>query len=107
MRQLHLSENPVQAAYNGGDQVSIRALQSFHTAAAGNFSEIERTINTLESTTASLHHKIDACYQFISWVQEHAPETLTAYKAHNTVLDAFDKAEKPNEWMYPQAETSA
>lgn len=101
MRGLNYSENPVQQAYNGGDTVNVRQLQNFHTAATQNFSAVEQAVNTLETTVSALTHKLNASYEFIEWVQTHSPETLQAYKAHNVVTRAFDKAGK-EEFVYPQ-----
>lgn len=107
MRALTSCENPVQQAYNGGDQINVRVLRDFHSTVTGNFAVIEAELRAHEVKYSAMVGKVNACYDFIDWVQKHAPETLTAYKAHNTVTAAFDKAEKPDEWMYPQAETSA
>lgn len=93
MRALNYSENPVQQAYNGGDQLNIRQMQNFHIAVSQNFNELERTINTLETNQAALTHKLNAAYEFINWVQQHSPETLREYKAHNIVTRVFDKAQ--------------
>lgn len=106
MRALTITGNPVQQAYDGGDQLNVRQLANTMNAYGSNFSTIEQAVRELEAENAKMRHKIDACYDFIDWVQKHSPETTAAYKAHNQVLHAFDKAEQ-GELMYPQAETSA
>ena len=103
MQTFKYTENPVQQAYNGGDQLNVRALQAFMSGAADNFHVAEQLLNKHAAAIANLRGKIDECYAFISWVQEHAPEVTAAYKAHNTVLHAFDKASG----MEESAETSA
>ena len=106
MRTLTYPENPVQQAYNGGDQFNIRQLQQFCSTTSANFTTLEAEVSTMKMSMADMKHKINACYDFINWVQKHSPETTAAYKAHNQVLHAFDKAEQ-GEFMYPQAEASA
>ena len=103
MRNLNYCDNPVQQAYNGGDVFNARQLQNAHSLHEGNMREIESTINRLENSMTDMRSRIHACYDFITWVQKHAPETAAAYKAHNVVLDAFNKADG-NEGY---AETSA
>lgn len=102
MRTLNYSENPIQQNYNG-DQINIRQLQTFCANTTVNFGELERVINTLESNQATLTHKLNAAYEFIEWVDKHSPETLQAYKAHNTVTHAFDKADGQMEMGYAEA----
>lgn len=93
MRTLNYCENPVQQAYNGGDSINARQLHHAHSIHEGNIREIESTINRLENSMVDMRGRIHACYDFISWVQTHAPDTAAAYKAHNAVKDAFDKAD--------------
>lgn len=99
MRVLTMTISPVEQAYDGGDTLNVRRLQEFHSATSSNMVEIERGIRDVQM-------KVDQCYEFISWVQKFSPDTLTAYKAHNTVQRVFDKAEQ-GEFVYAQAETSA
>lgn len=93
MRNLTYCDNPVQQAYSGGDVLNTRQLQNAHSVHEGNVREIEATINRLESSMVDMRSRINACYDFLNWVQKHAPEVTSAYKAHNVVLDAFDKAD--------------
>jgi len=97
MRALTMTTSPVEQAYDGGDTLNVRRLQEFHSATSSNMVEIERGIRDVQM-------KVDQCYEFISWVQKFSPDTLTAYKAHNTVQRAFDKADGRGEMM---AESSA
>jgi hypothetical protein len=92
MRSLTVTTNPVQQTYGGGDQLNVRDLKNMHDTTTQNFQAIEQAINRLEYTAGVLTSKLAACHEFIEWVQKYRPETTEAYKAHNTVLHAFDKA---------------
>ena len=106
MRMLNYCDNPVSQAYNGGDQLNVRQLANAHATHESNMRELEKTIHTFENSIIALNSRLSECYAFIDWVQKHSPETAQAYKAHNTVLHTFDKAEQ-GEFVYPQAEASA
>lgn len=99
MRALSYSENPIQQAYGGGDQINVRQLQNFCNTTANNFRELETSVVSLEQAYNILHHKLKAAYEFIEWIEQHSPETLQAYKAFNTVTHAFDRAQQHGEAM--------
>lgn len=105
MRALSYTMNPVTQSYEG-DTFNTRAAHNAFVAMDSNFRTLESQQQAVEHKISDMQFRINACYEFIEWVQKHSPETLTAYKAHNTVLHAFDKAEQ-GEFGYAQAETSA
>lgn len=97
MRQLAYHPNPIEQSYNGGDSLNVRQVQSFCNSVNVNFNTIESTINQLEATQAELRSRVHALNEFVDWVGKHAPETLQAYKAYNTVTHAFDRAQRQDD----------
>lgn len=107
MEPLQYTQCPVDNAYDGAETLNVRQLKNLYNHWDQNFRKIERSMINLESAHHTLQHKLNASYDFIAWVQTHSPETMTAYKAHNDVMYTFDKAERSDEFVYPQTGGSA
>jgi predicted secreted protein len=89
----YMGKNPIETNYAGEQTLSIQAVRDFYNSTAQNFNTMESVIRRIEDAQQDLQNKLNASYDFIAWVQTHAPGTMTAYKAHKTVVAAFDKAE--------------
>lgn len=97
MRSLVSSPCPVEMSNLGDKLLNVSRLQDFYHATTQSFQAIQSDMHELNQRNLLLVDKLQSALRILKWIEAHTPETLDAFKAHDTVTRTFDKADRSND----------
>lgn len=85
--------------------IKPQQLDAFKNAIENHINQLTYEINTMREHANWIEPRLHEFIKFNHWMEKAHPDIIEAYKKSTAVVAVLDKAN--DEYMYPQAETSA